>query len=165
MSMLSLAKMSIWRNIGVLGVVLGILVGGTGAAVKIATDHLLYQNATSAASGWARYLAENVADLEIAGGEQPSAASMAFFQGARKAGQVFRYEIFNREGYSQLVSDHDKIALVELSEYNAEAARSIATVQPVVAVKEGKSPGFPSFFAQAYIPVFVDNRPIAIVVA
>jgi diguanylate cyclase (GGDEF)-like protein len=164
--MLSLAKMSIRRNIGVLVVVFAILVGGTGAAVKIATDHLLYQNATSAATGWARYLAENVGDLEqIASGEQPSATSMAFFQGARKAGQVFRYQIFNRAGYSQLVSDHDKIALVEYSDYSADAARSIATVQPVVAVKEGKSPDLPSFFAQAYVPVFVENRPIAIVAA
>src|ERR1700688_400198 len=116
--MLSLAKMSMRRTIGVLVVVLAILLGGTGVAVKIATDHLLYQNATSAATGWARYLAENVGDLEqIGSGEQPSAASMAFFQGARKAGQVFRYQIFNRAGYSQLVSDHDKIALVEYSDY------------------------------------------------
>jgi hypothetical protein len=71
--MLSLAKMSFRRNIGVLVVVFGILVGGTGAAVKVATDHLLYQNATLAASGWARYLAENAADLEqIARGEAAS---------------------------------------------------------------------------------------------
>jgi diguanylate cyclase (GGDEF)-like protein len=164
--MLSLAKMSIRQNIGVLVVVLGILVGGTGAAVKVATDHLLYQNAALAASSWARYLAENAADLEqIARGERPSAASMAFFQGARKAGQVFRYTIFNREGYSQLVSDQNKIALVNSSEYSADAARSIATVQPVVAVKEGKSPDFPSFYAQAYVPVVVDGRPVAIVAA
>ena len=52
---------------------------------------------------------------------------MAFFQGLRKTDQVFRYEIFNREGYSQLVSDHDKVALVDLSEYSADAARSITT--------------------------------------
>jgi diguanylate cyclase (GGDEF)-like protein len=158
--------MSVQRYIGIVVVVLGILIGGTWGAVKIATDHLLNQNATAAASGWARYVADNVTDLEqIAGGEQPSAISMAFFQGARKAGQVFRYEIFNREGYSQLVSDHDKIALVELSEYSADAARSIATVQPVIAVKESQSPDLPSFFAQAYVPVVVGNRLIAVVAA
>jgi hypothetical protein len=76
-------------------------------------------------------LAENVADLEqVAAGEQPSAASMAFFEGARKAGKVFRYEIFNREGYSQLVSEQGRIALVELSEYSADAARSIQSAHP-----------------------------------
>jgi diguanylate cyclase (GGDEF)-like protein len=158
--------MSIRRNIGVLVVVLGILVGGTWAAVKLATDHLLYRNATSAATGWAKYLADNVADLEqIAAGERPSAASLAFFHGARKAGHVFRYVIFNREGYSQLISQHDEIALVGLSEYSADAARSLGTNQPVVDVTEGGSLDFPPFFAQAYVPVRVDGRPIAVVAA
>jgi diguanylate cyclase (GGDEF)-like protein len=160
------AKMSIWRNVGVLAVALGILVGGTWETVKITTNHLLYLDATSDARSWAMYLAENVPDLEqIAAGEQPSAASMAFFAGARKAGQVFRYEIFNREGYSQLVSEHGRIALVDLSEYSVDAVRSIQTGQPVVDVKEGKSANLPLFFAQAYIPVLVDGRPIAIVAA
>jgi diguanylate cyclase (GGDEF)-like protein len=164
--MFLIAQMSIWRNVGVLVVVLSILVGGTWATAKITTNHLLYQDATSSARSWALYLAENVADLEgIAGGEQPSAASMAFFAGARKADQVFRYEIFNREGYSQLVSEHGRIALVDVSEYSADAARSVQTAQPVVDVKESRSPNLPQFFAQAYVPILVDGRPIAIVAA
>jgi hypothetical protein len=32
-------------------------------------------------------------------------------------------------------------------------------------VKEGNSPNLPSFYAQAYVPIFVDRRPIAIVAA
>jgi diguanylate cyclase (GGDEF)-like protein len=164
--MLSLARISIQRNVGVIVVVLGILVGGTWAAVKITTDYLLYQDATSVARHWAQYLAESVTDLEqIAAGEQPSAASMAFFEGARRSSQVFRYEILNRSGYAQLVSDHNKIALVDLSEFNALAARSISLGQPVVDAKEGKSVDLPSYFAQAYVPIVVDNRPIAIVAA
>src|SRR4051794_13083410 len=107
--MMSLAAMSLQRNIALFVIVLAILVGGTWASIKVATEHLLHLDATSTARNWARYLAESVTDLEqIAAGERPSAASMAFFQGALKAGQVFRYEIFNRQGYSQLVSDHDK---------------------------------------------------------
>ena len=164
--MLSLAKMSIRRNIGVLVVVLGILVGGTWAAVKLATDHLLYRSATSAATGWAQYLADNVVDLEqIAAGERPSAASLAFFHGARKVGHVFRYVIFNPEGYSQLLSQRDEITLVGLSEYSADAARSIRTNQPIVDVKDGRSRDFPPFFAQAYVPIRVNGRPIAVVAA
>ena len=124
--MLSLAKISIRRNIGALVVVLGILISGTWATVKLTTDSLLYQDATSTAQNWARYLADNVGDLEqIAAGEQPSTASMAFFKAAQKSGEVFRYEIFNREGFSQLVSDYETIGLVNLSEYSAEAARSV----------------------------------------
>jgi hypothetical protein len=164
--MRSFFTVSIARNVGIVVAVFGMLIAGTWAAVKFATDHLLYQNATSTASSWARYLAENVGDLEqIAAGEQPSTTSMNFFKGARRGGQVFRYEIFNRQGYSQLASDQDKIAPVEISEFSIDAARSIAGAQPVVAVKEGNSPNLPSFYAQAYVPIFVDHRPIAIVAA
>src|ERR1700720_468096 len=104
MSMLSLTKMSIQRNIGALVIMLGILISGTLTTVKLTTDSLLYQDATSTARDWARYLADSVGDLEqIAAGELPSAASMAFFKSVQKSGEVFRYEIFNREGFSQLV--------------------------------------------------------------
>jgi diguanylate cyclase (GGDEF)-like protein len=164
--MLLPAKLTIQRTAGGIVIVLGILVGGTWAAVNVTTNYLLYENATSTARNWARHLAENVTDLEqIAAGEQPSAASMAFFESARKSSQVFRYEILNRSGYAQLISDRDKIALIDLSEFDPDAARSIELGQPVVDAKEGKSPGLPSYFAQAYVPVIVDNRAIAIVAA
>jgi len=134
--------------------------------VKVTTDHLLYRDATTTAHSWARYLTESVADLaQIASGEQPSSASMAFFSATQKSGEVFRYVIFNREGYSMLASDRDRIALVDLSEYSAEAARSGATASPVVDVKEGRSSDLPPFFAEAYVPVLVDGRPVAVVAA
>ncbi len=108
------------RNIALIAAVLLILIGGTLATVKITTDYLLYQSATSDARSWAGFMAKSIADLEqIAAGELPSAASMAFFQWAQKSDQVFRYEIFNREGYSQLVADHNQITLLALSDYSA----------------------------------------------
>jgi diguanylate cyclase (GGDEF)-like protein len=162
--MLSLAKISFQRYIGALVAVLCILIFGTWTTVKVTTDSLLYQDATSTARNWARYLAESVGDLEqIAAGEQPSTASMAYFKAAQKSGEVFRYEIFNREGYSQLVSNRETIGLVNLSEYNAAAALSVATRQPVVDTMSGGSPERPTFIARAYLPVVVDNRVIAIV--
>src|SRR5580704_2254985 len=158
--------MSLQRNIGIFAIVFCMLVGSTWTTVKFTCDHLLYQNATSTAQHWAQFLVESVGDLEqIAAGEQPSNASMAFFSATKKSHDVFRFEIFNRDGYSQLVSDHGKIALVDLSEYSADAARSIATGRAVVSVKEGQSPDLPLFFARAYVPVVVDQRPIAIVAA
>jgi diguanylate cyclase (GGDEF)-like protein len=164
--MLSIAQIWFWRNVGLVVVVFGILVGGTWATVKATTDHLLYQDATSNARSWALYVGENVADLEqIASGEQPSAASMAFFESARRAGQVFRYEIFNREGYSQLISEDGRIALVELSEFSADAVRSLQTEQPVVDAREGRSPDVPAFYARAYVPILVNGMPIAVVAA
>jgi diguanylate cyclase (GGDEF)-like protein len=162
--MLSLARMTLRRNIGVFVVVLGILIGGTWATVKIATDYLLYQMATSVARNWAQYLTENATDLEqIAAGEPPSAASVLFFQAARKSGPVFRYEIFNREGYSQFISDHDKIASVDVSEFSIDAARSIKSEEPMVDVQQSHSADLPPFFARAYVPVIVNGRPIAVV--
>jgi diguanylate cyclase (GGDEF)-like protein len=157
---------SIGRNVALIVAALLMLIGGILAAVKITTDYLLYQSATSDASSWAGFMAKSIADLEpIAAGELPSAASMSFFQWAQKSDQVFRYEIFNREGYSQLVADHNKIALLTLSEYSAAAARAGTTGRPVVEAKEGNVPDLPSFYARAYVPVLVDQVPIAVVAA
>jgi hypothetical protein len=164
--MISHARWSAWHNVGAFIIVLAILIGGTWTAVRVTTDHLLYHDATSTARSWAKFLASSITDLEqIAGGEQPSAASMAFFQSARKSGDVFRYEIFNRDGYSQLLSERDKIAFVDVSEYSVEAARSVTAQKPIVSVQEGNSADRPTLFARAFVPVLVDGRPIAVVAA
>jgi diguanylate cyclase (GGDEF)-like protein len=160
------ARVSIKNNVGALVIVLAMLVGGTWTTVRVTTDNLLYQDATSTARSWATFLAVSVSDLEqIAGGEQPSAASMVFFQSARKSGEVFRYEVFSRDGFMQLVSERDKIAFVDVSEYSAEAARSVTAQTPVVNVQESTSIDRPTYFAQAYVPILVDGRPIAVVAA
>jgi diguanylate cyclase (GGDEF)-like protein len=157
---------SIGRAIALIAVMLLVLIGGTLAAVKLTTDYLLYQSATSDARGWATFVAKSITDLEqIAAGELPSGASMSFFQWAQKSDRVFRYEIFNRAGYSQLVADRDKIALLTLSEFSPAAARAGSTGKPVVEAKEGRPPDLPSFYALAYVPVVVGRMPIAIVAA
>jgi diguanylate cyclase (GGDEF)-like protein len=162
----SISKNYIPRSFAIFFIVLGILVSGTWGTVKITIDHLLYQGATSTAYSWARFLAASVNDLEqIAGGEQPSAASMAFLQSARKSEEVFRYEIFNRDGFAQLVSYRDKVALVNFSKHDADAARSVTAGQPIVEVKEGSSSDQPAFFARAYVPIWVDGRVVAVVAA
>ena len=157
---------SVWRYLGMLVLILAVLVGGTLLTVKTTTDHLLYQNATRAAQNWAQFLAANVSDLEqIASGETPSSASLTFFKGARKAGEVFRYTVFNRYGYSILTSDRDKITVVELSDYSAVAVSSIKDGRPIVDAKSGHPPEQPAYFAEAYIPVMADGHPVAIVAA
>ena len=159
---------SIWPQRTIVTIVgaLAILLMGIGMTLKITTDHLLRQDATSAARSWAQFLAAGVTDLEqIAGGEQPSSASIAFLLSARNSGEVFRYEIFDRNGYSQLVSTREKIAPVDLSEYSPDAARAVADGQPIVDVREGNSVDRPAFFARAYVPVLADGRHIAVVAA
>src|ERR1700691_3770924 len=101
---------------------------------------------------------------QIAAGEQPSNASMTFFRWAQKAGQVFRYEIYNREGYSQLVSEYG-VKQVDVSKFSADAVRSLAINAPIVDVREGASADRRSFFAQAYVPVLVNGNAVAIVAA
>jgi diguanylate cyclase (GGDEF)-like protein len=158
--------MSHQRTIRIIILALFAVVVGTWVAVKQTTDQLLYQDATSTARKWARQLAEGVADLEqIARGEEPSAASMTFFRWSQLIGVVFRYEIFNREGYSQLMSDRRRTGPVDVSEFSVAAARAVRTGEPVVAVREGEVPDLPAFFAEAYVPVIVGGRTIAVVAA
>ena len=161
-----LSEISYRRGLILFVLVLTVLVGGTWLTVKVTTDYLLNQYAASTAKDWAAYLVKSVPDLNlIAAGEQPSSASMAFFDATRKSNQVFRYVIFNREGYSQLVSDRDKIALVDLSEFSADAARSATTLTPVTDVIEGRTADVPAYFARAYVAAVVDDKPIAVVAA
>ncbi len=162
----TLENTSVWRYLVLLVVVLGLLVGGTWITVKTTTDHLLYRNATRAAQNWAQYLAGNVSDLEqIAAGETPSSASVAFFEATRNAGEVYRYTIFNRYGYSVLVSDRNKITPVDVSDFSAAAASSIKEDKPVVDAKKGSAPGEPEYFSEAYVPVLVGERPVGVVAA
>ena len=162
----SLENKPIWRYLGLLVVVLAVLVGGTWFTVKVTTDHLLYQNATRTAQNWAQYLAANMSDLEqIAAGETPSSESMAFLNATRKSGEVFRYTIFNRYGYSILVADREKVAPVDLSEYNVAAANAIKEGRPIVDAKEGHGPDQPAYYSEAYVPVRVNGRPVAVVAA
>ena len=158
--------MSIRRTALLIVLMLAALIGGTLAAVKFTTDRLLHQNATAIAQRWASYVAENVGDLEqIAAGEQPSSASMAFFRWSMRVGSVFRYEIYNRQGYSQLVSDQQRTAQVDVSEFKPDAAAAAKSRAMSAAVKEGEQDDLPAFFAEAYVPVVSHGRTIAVVAA
>jgi diguanylate cyclase (GGDEF)-like protein len=161
-----LSNISLRRGIGLLALALTMLLGGTWATVEVTISHLLNEDAKDTARDWAGFLAANVSDLDkIATGEQPSADSLTFFRATQKAGEVFRYVIFNREGYSQLVSDRDGTVLVSLSEFSAEATRAAATGQPVVDTQKGHSPEMPNYFAVAFVPIVLAGRPVGTVAA
>ena len=133
---------------------LAILVAGVSWSIKRTTDNLLYTSATDTSRKWANYLTENIGDLpEIARGERPSLVSSDFLAAAQKINLVFRYEIFSREGYPQLVSDARGIQPVEVADVNPSAVRANRSGLPVVAVRSGaQGSGLPSFFAEAYRP-------------
>ena len=164
--MISILSKSAARSIIGFVALLCILVGGTWVVVQITTRYLLYQNATGAARSWAQYLASNVADLEqIAAGEKPSLASMAFFHQSQKSDQVFRYEIYDRNGFSLLISDHDEVTLASVSDFSTEAALVAKTAQPIVETRDGTGLDQPPFFARAVMPVTSNGRVVAVVAA
>jgi len=161
-----LADISFRRALGLLVLALGILLGGTWLTAKVLTDHLLNSDAEETAFEWAGYLVGNVPDLaQIASGEQPSTVSMAFFEATRKAGQVYRYVIFNKEGYSQLVSDRTHIAPVDISEFSAQAALAAKSREPVVDANRGRDNNQPKYFAEAFVPVIINGQAVATVAA
>ena len=162
----SIENKPIWRYLGLLIVVLGVLVGGTWFTVKVTTEHLLYENATRTAQNWAQYLAANVSDLEqIAAGETPSSESVAFLESTRKSGDLVRYTIFNRYGYSIMVADHEKISLVDLSEFNTAAADAIKEKRTIFSAEAGSATDGHAYHSDAYVPVQVAGRPVAVVAA
>ncbi|TYO62298.1 EAL domain-containing protein [Bradyrhizobium hipponense] len=159
-----MTNLSLRLGVILLVMVLVVLFGGIWAMIQVAADRLMNAHALATARDWAQFVGANVADLEqIAAGEQPSAASMRFLQTARKSEAVYRYIIFNRDGYSQLVSSRDRIVLVDLSERSAEAGRAATTGQVVVAMNTTSSPDRPGYFAEAFIPAVVRGETVAVV--
>ena len=129
--------------------------------MKVTTDHLLYQNATSTARNWARYLAESVTDLEqIARRRAAVLGQHGVLPGRAKdpaRSSATRSSIAKDIPSSCRIAD--KVALVDLSEFSADAARSMRIGQ-ADRRREGRqaSRDLPSFFAQAYVPVIVDGE-------
>src|ERR1019366_1961093 len=117
-----------------------------------------------AARTWAEFLAVNVPDLEqIAAGELPSTTSLSFFEATRKAGKVFRFVIFNRDGYSQLVSDRSRIAAVDLSEFSSQAAYAAKSGRAVVYIRSGSFENQSNYVAEAFVPVVINGQTVATV--
>ena len=160
------SKISFRRGVWLFLVIIAVLIGGTCATIKITTDRLLNHDAEDNARDWAYLLAANVNDLEqIAAGEQPSKQSVSYFDAARKVGHVFRYVIYNREGYSQLVADQGGLTFVDISVFSADAAAAIRTGGPVIDTKSTVAENAPKYFAEAFVPVYAGSRPIAVVAA
>ena len=154
------------RGIVLFLLALTMLVGGTWMTIKLTTNHLVRQDARDNAVTWANSLAAHVTDLEqIASGERPSTESLAFFSAARSIGHVFRYVIYDRQGYSRLISDANGVSPAGISTHSSEALEAIDSGAPVVTAQTGTSPNLPAYFAEAFVPVEVGGKIVAIVAA
>jgi diguanylate cyclase (GGDEF)-like protein len=139
---------------------------GVGEVLKRTVDYLLYWDANAAVESWARYVAENVTDLEeIANGEQPSAESMTFLIRTQQIRYIFGFEIINLYGNVQLTSDGSKISSIGGTVHSDTAAHAAKLGHPIISVKEGVPPVRPKIYSEAFLPVIVDGRPRAIVAA
>jgi diguanylate cyclase (GGDEF)-like protein len=158
--------LSTFKRVALVGSVVLLLGLGVGQILKSPVDYLLYWDATAAAESWAKYVAENVTDIEdIADGQAPSAESMAFLIRTQQIRHVFGFEIINLHGNVQLTSDGSKISGVRGAVHSDIAARAAELGQPIIAVKEGTPPVRPKYYSEAYLPVVIDGRPQAIVAA
>src|SRR6202167_4097207 len=150
----------------IVGLMVLLFAVGVGQVLKSTVDYLLYWDATAAAESWAKYVAENVTDIEdIADGQPPSAESMAFLIRTQQIRHVFGFEIINLHGNVQLASDGSKISSIRGAVHSDTAASAAKLGRPVISVKEGIPPFRPSYYSEAYLPVIVDGRPQAIVAA
>jgi signal transduction histidine kinase/CheY-like chemotaxis protein len=148
------------------GLVMLITVVGGGNVLNSTVGYLLNWDATAAAESWARYVAENVTDIEeIANGVQPSAASMAFLIRTQQIRHVFGFEILDLHGNVRLASDGSEISRIRGAAQRDPAPNAAVSGRPIVSVKEGIPPVRPRIYAEAYLPVIVDQRPRAIVAA
>ena len=158
--MQSVANIPIRRGFVALTVAFALVIGCTWGVVKVASDYLLHHNTKMAAQGWARLLVPGIPDIgRIAAGERPSAESLAFFDWAHRAGSLFRFEIYDRQGNLQLASEPG-FMLMDRSGPSGDALRVVSTGEPILSVREG-APGPSAFFGHALVPVLVDGRPIA----
>ncbi len=145
------------QSLALLAAALIAVVTGTWLGVRLSTDYLLFEDATSTARSWADHLTRNLSDLEqIAAGESPSTSSMAFFKNSLNGRHVFRYEIYDRHGFTLLVAEDESIRFVDISDYNDRAHNAIRTRSPVVDMNEGTD-GFPRLYGRAFYPVFVND--------
>ena len=154
------------KRTAIVGLMVLLFAVGVGLVLKKTVDYLLYWDATAAAESWARYVAENVTDLEdIAAGEQPSAESMAFLIRTQQIRYVFGFEIINSLGNVQIISDGSKISSIHGTVHSDIAARAVTLGKPIISVNEGTPPVRPKIYSEAFLPIIVDGRAKAVVAA
>jgi len=149
-------------------VALAVIIVGLGVAqvLKSTVDYLLYWDATASAESWAKYVAENVTDIDdIADGQPPSAESMAFFIRTQQIRHVFGFDIIDLHGNVQLASDGSKMSNVRGAVHSDTAARAAELGQPIISVKQGVPPVRPKIYSEAFLPVLIDGKPAAVVAA
>lgn len=131
-----------------------------GSAMMIghdAREQLLHQRAVSEARTWGEHLLANVEDLaDVIAGQEPSAESLRLLEQTRRAGDVFRYKVFDRQGIVRHVSEGgkwDDLHARSKGEFSAVALQVVESLVPVIEARRGNGISRPFFFTSAYLPL------------
>jgi diguanylate cyclase (GGDEF)-like protein len=80
-------------------------------------------------------------------------------------GNMFRYKLFDRDGKARFVSDQQnwgKTDASQLADHNPAALGVLKTGQPYIDARKGDGVTRPRIYAEAYVPLVRDGRPIGI---
>src|SRR5690606_31061657 len=106
----------------------------------VSVDRAVAIDAENEAKGWSSYLMETLPRLDdlVATG-RPDEVQLAIIRTAEKVGDVFRFKLFDRDGYMTLVSDELAYASESPSdrEHSRTAAAVLATGVAEVSLKDG----------------------------
>ena len=144
-----------------------VLIGGCNLILGRTIDGMVRTDAEQTATGWMKYLLQQVKDVEqIAEGQAASEESNAIIRQVALVGNVFRFKIFDGQGHLRLVSDalgRDWSNEPTLAAHNPPAAEATRRGAAFSEVKRGTPPRRPEVYAETYLPVFREGRLAAIV--
>jgi signal transduction histidine kinase/CheY-like chemotaxis protein len=135
--------------------------------LNMTTDRIGHINAERTALTWGEYIATNLPRLdEIAAGAPLNAEEAEFLRKARKIGDVYRFQLFDKLGHLRLVSDNLKAMPPRderLIEHNANAALAIARGEPFIEVEENSgNKNEPAVYAESYVPIKRNGNIVAV---
>jgi signal transduction histidine kinase/DNA-binding response OmpR family regulator len=153
-------------------VFLGYVVGGY-FLLRANTEQVFRSQAENTALDWADHISESLPNLAaIAEGAELKPEERHYLESVRHLGNVFRFRIYDNQGHLRLISDNlDANPLkaydhpVNKTDFSDPRAMQIFTTnKPMSNVFDGsKKPGRPPIYVETYVPIFQNEKRIAII--
>lgn len=155
------------RGFAIIGTLIALLAGATYFIISGAVERQIQIAAEQTAEDWADYFAEKITDIEeITAGRQPNPKSIALIEELMETSKVFRFKIFDAEGYLTYISDdgHEPANYVpRLESHNEKAEQAVASGESFTKVATGTPPERPMLYAETYMPIVKNGKTIAVV--
>lgn len=147
---------NLWRNVAV-GLFVLIMIGGVKYGISQTVEFAVSTDASRKATDWAEYMTVKVPDLEnlIINGK-PTDRQIREIEESSKAGDVFRFKLFNADAKLVLVSDELQAAGSELvsGDHNGKAAKVLKTGEIQLVFGDGtQKENRPDLYVETYVPV------------